>query len=564
MNQLDILKGLIGKSIIQQVGISPSKPLTDFLSKNLKNKIFTVHNHHDFAKLLSLNKPITQYNSLVLEGADGQCISIIEGIARWLYRHENGEKMPRLIIIGFKDFKLPNWANFVHQPVIRAYNRKIITNTEDYWLDILKNVIIDLNKGGTIILVVPTEDDIKFYYNEKSEFARASPILSAIPADYPMEIVIWPNHPSDDKRSIFIVPGETDSKLWVNNVEVIIDMGIESHKILSPTGGEVDRIILSDRERINSRLLWLGYNREGKHIRLFEEKDVPVKNPGCAEIGSIFKLMNRMKNMTPEYKKYINLISEKRMNTAVSVLEGMKLETGFVENLNYSPQAIKIIQNTIKNKNKILGAVFLGCLIEFKDSIILWPNSSNMIEGDQYEKKLINFEYSIENIIKRSPLETYFSLMNDFFIISGFPKGNPQTLSANVDFEADFSEKHEIWLKEHSYINRNMFIIFLKCIKSSMTFLRGYGAILNYDYINLENGLLDENLIYEIQYNYKHRLLKHKFGQTYVDNKEREWIVDLRGSYYKNMKESVPETVYALSWKLNKFQANQMIVHLWY
>lgn len=306
MNQFETLKGLIGKSIIQQVGISPSKPLIDFLSKNPKNFIFTVHNHHKFAKLLSLNKPITLYNSLVLEGADGQCLSIIEGIARWLYRHENGEKMPRLIIIGFKDFKLPDWANFVHQPVIRAYNRNVITNTENNWLEILKTEIIDLHRNGTIILVVPTEDDIKFYYREKSEFAHSSPILSAIPADYPIEIVIWPNHPSDDKRSLFIVPGETDSKLWVNNVEIIIDMGIESHKILSPTGGEVDRIILSDRDRINSRLLWLGYNREGKHIRLFEEKDVPTKNPTSAEIGSIFRLMSRMKNMTPKYKKYIH------------------------------------------------------------------------------------------------------------------------------------------------------------------------------------------------------------------------------------------------------------------
>jgi hypothetical protein len=543
MNQLTTLKGLIGKNIVQQIGISPSKPFIELLSVNPNNIIFDVHNHHKFRELMADDRSMERNKNLVLDGADEQNLDIIEGLARWFFRHENGEKMPKLTIIGFKDFKFPEWVDFLHLPINRIFNREIVIDLKHEWHEILSEEIVHLDKGGTIILVVPSENDFSDYYS----LSGHSPVISSIPADYELEIVLWPDHPSDKKESLFIVPGKTDSKLWVKNVEVIIDLGIESQSVVSPVGGQIDQYVFSDKSRIKNRLLWLGQDREGKHVRLFERNNITGKNLMPTERSRIFKLVNRMKNMTPDFKKYLPLIPETRVDMALNILNKMDIESVFIEKLNYSLESIKIIQNRIKNKKPILGAIFLACLIDFQGKFILWPTTSEMREGDDYERKIINFEDSISADFKESNLETYFDIISDFYYSS-------KKTSTNEDF----SRGHEKWLVEHPHINRNVFIGFLKCVNKLTSFFNDRGAIMmNY---RSEDDFLDNDLIYEIYHNYKNRLLRHKIGSTYVDKKDREWLVDLRGS--KN--DNPPKHVYPLSWKINRFKKDQMIAHLWY
>ena len=258
MNQLTTLKGLIGKNIVQQIGISPSKPLIELLSVNSNNIIFDVHNHHKFRELMADDRSMERNKNLVLDGADEQNLDIIEGLARWFFRHENGEKMPKLTIIGFEDFKFPEWVDFLHLPINRIFNREIVIDLKHEWHEILSEEIVHLGKGGTIILVVPSENDFSDYYS----LSGHSPVISSIPADYELEIVLWPDHPSDKKnlcslfreKRILNCGSKTwkSSSIWVSNLKVsYLPSAVKSTDTFFPT-------------KVGSKIVCCGWGKIGR------------------------------------------------------------------------------------------------------------------------------------------------------------------------------------------------------------------------------------------------------------------------------------------------------------
>lgn len=498
MDSLRYLKGLVSNAPIQQIAISPSEPLLNFLERD--PQILVYHNHeHDqlYQKLFKMDN-INQYKALVLDGADGQCLHVVGIIAMWLYRYNLGEKIPKLILIGESDFKLPEYATFVRYPYQeRSHDVHIITDTVNSWHTIISESVKNLSDKGLIVLVVPREKDF-------IEFSRICSNL--LPSD--VKILTWPSKPSSNSKELIIVQGEIDSREWYPNVEIIIDLGLESNMVLSSMGGEEEVVVISDQHRINRRELWLGYSRPGVHYRLFEPSSIPKQNKLPVERRRLYSLINHLRNLTPNYHELIPLIPNNRIKSTEKVLDHFNIDNFFIENLNYSPFAIKLIQNQWKKENnnssRIISAILISCIIENPEKLIIRENIKRY-----YQPKYV------------SPLLNHFKMAKKYFISGEMP----------------------------DFCNQRHFQELKMCMEGTIKLL----GIDNIDYSQLE---IDHELKDDLIEIFNQKIMKYVEGKTYEDKNNRKWLVDTTMSSLPDH----PNIITAVGWKIVR---GKSIVYLW-
>jgi hypothetical protein len=503
MDQLRYLKGLVGNSPLQQIAISPSQNLLKIVEKDPQFLIYGTHEHGKlYHKLIELTD-LSTYKAIIIDGADGQCLHIIGSIAMWIYRYNLGEKLPKLILIGEDDFKLPDYATFVRYPYDeRSYDIQIITDIINSWQSIVKDAIPNLTKTGLAILVVPREKDF-------ADFKRIC--SNIVPKD--VNIITWPSKPSSKNKNLLIVHGEIDARDWYSNVEMIFDLGLESNMKLSSMGGEEEVIVISDSYRINRRELWLGYDRPGIHYRLFNQSEIPKRNKLPAERRRLYGLVNHLRNLTPDYHLLVPLIPHSRLKSTEKVLDQLKIDNFYIENLDYSPLAIKLIEeqwkkitdhNDSKQINRTLSAILIACIIDNPEKLLIRDN--------------IRKYYKPDNV---SPLINHFKIAKDY-LQSG---------------------------KTPDYCNQEHFQNLTQCMKHT-------AKIFEIEESNYQKLKMDEELLEDLTHIYSHKNMTFDTGYTYKDKSNKKWLVDMSMSSLLDP----PKNITAIAWEIHK---QNSIVYLW-
>lgn len=494
MNTIGYLRGLINESPLQQIDISPSYQLLELLKKNKKNAIYGVHNHHLLYEKLLTTKPLNN-DMLIIDGADGQCLHVIGSLAIWMERYQSGEKLPKLILIGNSDFKLPDYATFLHQYHTRMYDRQIIIDTVNNWTDVLSKSFDELQKeDSVVILVVPREEDFENYIQKVDIF---------LPEE--IEITIWPTIPPDNgKKQLFIVHGEIDSLLWINKVEVVVDLGLEANKYITSMGNEEEVICYSDRNRIDRREEWLGYDRFGKYFCMYELENMPKQNPLPANRRSIYWLVSQLSQVLNNYRDHVKLITNERLDSAEKVLSYFNFDAFLIENIYYPPLAIKLIQTRLERSKPLSSAILVSCLIGSPLNTISWSKIPQQTFSDS------------------SPLQNYFDLIKNFLISGDSP----------------------------SYINQKILNYLTDCYNKTH-------QILSLDPPDPNELFLDDDMLDDIRGTFSHKHLHRDISVQYRDRHNNSWIVDRS---LTSMPE-LPRDINAISWIITS--GPDTIAYLW-
>lgn len=478
MESLSELNGLITSAPIQQVSISPAEPLLNWLKRKSRIYVCGVHDHHSLIEYLEAKE--WKHDYIVINGADGKCLHVIQAIGLWLFLYDHHSDLPRLVIIGNLDFSLPSYANFSIYEQRRKYNTTIRYETGENWYTILKREEELLQKDSILLVIVPTERDAQ-EYNSRIKTSSAWP--SPVP-----------------KRGIYVLPGEMDSKMWIGNVQTIIDFGLEVQKRLGAIGDEENIIVHCDQERIQSRFEWLGYDRDGLHIRLFNPEDIPkINNPLPAERRSIYHLVSYFRNLTPKYESYLPLVPKKRLQNALRLLDRLDIPLSLLD-LPLPPLGIKLIENRLRNTLPISGAVFIACMMSRVDKIVS--------------------DYTLI-VPLRTPLHTYFSLCKSYY---------------------ESLDRLE-WVRERPYVNGNILNEIVTLHEECMERLSPSEEE--------DTPVFSRSLKASVRNTFQD--LRHKEGSVYERGKE--WLVDFRASTRRQ-----PQWLTALAWI--KFDP-QPILYLW-